>query len=87
MRVLIVDDAAPARARLRRLLGAIDDVQVAGEAQDAREAAVPVGATLLVCFAGFEAVRRVGWLQPWMGLEPRPDAAPAPLVPGARQLP
>ena len=53
----------------------------------APEAAVLVAATLLVCFAGFEAARRVGWLRPWMGLEPRPDAAPAPLVPGARQLP
>ena len=43
MRVLIVDDEAPARARLRRLLGAIDDVQVAGEARDAREALQLVG--------------------------------------------
>lgn len=51
------------------------------------EAAVLVAATLLVCFAGFEAARRVGWLRPWMGLEPRLDAAPARLVPGACQLP
>ena len=53
----------------------------------ATEAAMLVGATLLVCLAGFEAVRRVGWMRPWMGLEPRPGAAPARLVPGARLLP
>lgn len=35
MRVLIVDDEAPARARLRRLLEAHADVQVVGEAGDA----------------------------------------------------
>jgi len=34
MRVLIVDDEAPARARLRRLLLAHADVEVAGEAAD-----------------------------------------------------
>ncbi len=43
MRVLIVDDEAPARARLRRLLDRFDDVQVVGEAQDAEEALRRVG--------------------------------------------
>jgi two-component system LytT family response regulator len=38
MRVLIVDDEAPARARLRRLLAAAADVEVAGEARNAAEA-------------------------------------------------
>jgi two-component system LytT family response regulator len=38
MRVLIVDDEAPARARLRRLLAAFADVQIAGEARDGDEA-------------------------------------------------
>ncbi len=33
-RVLIVDDEAPARERLRRLLGGIEDVEVIGEAAD-----------------------------------------------------
>ena len=34
MRLLIVDDEAPARARLRRLLAAHADMLVAGEAAD-----------------------------------------------------
>lgn len=34
MRVLIVDDEAPARVRLRRLLGELADVDVIGEASD-----------------------------------------------------
>jgi two-component system, LytTR family, response regulator AlgR len=38
VRVLIVDDEAPARARLRSLLGELDDVTVAGEAANGREA-------------------------------------------------
>ena len=38
MRVLIVDDEAPARERLRRLLAAFDDVRVVGEARDGEEA-------------------------------------------------
>ncbi|MFO1268148.1 MAG: LytTR family DNA-binding domain-containing protein [Rubrivivax sp.] len=38
MRVLIVDDEPPARARLRRLLAAAADVQVVGEACDGQEA-------------------------------------------------
>jgi two-component system LytT family response regulator len=37
MRVLIVDDEAPARARLRRLLEQHADVEVAGEARDGAE--------------------------------------------------
>jgi two-component system, LytTR family, response regulator len=38
LKLLIVDDEPPARARLRRLLAAFDDIQVAGEAGDAAEA-------------------------------------------------
>lgn len=38
MRVLIVDDEAPARARLRRLLAVFPDVKVVGEARDGNEA-------------------------------------------------
>ena len=38
MRALIVDDEAPARARLRRLLTAQNDVEIAGEATTGREA-------------------------------------------------
>ena len=38
MKVLIVDDEAPARERLRRLLGAIEGVEVVGEAADGRSA-------------------------------------------------
>jgi two-component system LytT family response regulator len=34
MRALIVDDEAPARAKLRRMLGAFADVEVVGEAAD-----------------------------------------------------
>ena len=38
LKVLIVDDEPPARARLRSLLAEIEDVEVAGEASTAREA-------------------------------------------------
>ena len=38
VRVLIVDDEPPARERLRSLLGELDDVAVAGEAANGREA-------------------------------------------------
>ncbi len=38
LRVLIVDDEAPARARLRRLLGAHEGVDVVGEATDGTQA-------------------------------------------------
>ncbi|MCW7538638.1 LytTR family DNA-binding domain-containing protein [Aquabacterium sp. A7-Y] len=38
MRVLIVDDEPPARARLRRLLAAFEDVKVVGEAADGEQA-------------------------------------------------
>jgi two-component system response regulator AlgR len=38
LRTLIVDDEAPARARLRRLLEEIEDVAVVGEAANGREA-------------------------------------------------
>jgi two-component system response regulator AlgR len=38
MKILIVDDEAPARARLRRVLEALDDCVVAGEATNGSEA-------------------------------------------------
>jgi len=38
MRVLIVDDEAPARAKLRRLLDAAKDVEIVGEAATGRQA-------------------------------------------------
>ncbi|HEY4067210.1 MAG TPA: response regulator [Burkholderiaceae bacterium] len=38
MRVLIVDDEAPARAKLRRMLGLHADVEIVGEAVDGAEA-------------------------------------------------
>jgi two-component system LytT family response regulator len=38
IRVLLVDDEQPARDRLRQLLSANDDVQIAGEAEDGVEA-------------------------------------------------
>ncbi len=40
MKILIVDDEAPARGRLRRLLDEIGDHQVVGEASNGREAVV-----------------------------------------------
>lgn len=42
MRVLIVDDEAPARARLRRLLAASADLTIVGEAADAADALAQV---------------------------------------------
>jgi hypothetical protein len=38
IRALIIDDESLARERIRSLLGAHDDVEVAGEARDGREA-------------------------------------------------
>ncbi len=38
MRVLIVDDELPARVKLRRMLAAFDDIEVAGEAADGAQA-------------------------------------------------
>jgi len=43
VRVLIVDDEAPARSKLRRMLGAYDDVEVIGEAADGGAALALVG--------------------------------------------
>lgn len=44
MRVLIVDDEPPARARLRRLLEAVADIEVVGIAQDGEDALGQVAA-------------------------------------------
>lgn len=43
MRLLIVDDEAPARARLRRLLSAIEGAEVVGEAADGEQALALAG--------------------------------------------
>jgi two-component system, LytTR family, response regulator len=45
MRVLIVDDAPPARERLRQLLGELDiaDVEIIGEAEDGEQAIERIG--------------------------------------------
>ena len=43
MRVLVVDDEAPARRRLVRMLARIADVQVVGEARDGDEALAMIG--------------------------------------------
>lgn len=45
MKVLIVDDETPARARLARLVDALDGYEVAGEAADGAEAVRQVDAT------------------------------------------
>ncbi|MCG8456997.1 MAG: LytTR family DNA-binding domain-containing protein [Holophagales bacterium] len=69
IRVLIVDDEEPARAKLRRFLGAEGDVEVVGEARDGMEAVALVadpGADVVFLdvqmprLDGFGVVRRVG---------------------------
>ncbi|HTJ22918.1 MAG TPA: response regulator [Gemmatimonadaceae bacterium] len=42
MRALIVDDEAPARSKLRRLLSAAEEVEVVGEARTGREAVAAI---------------------------------------------
>ena len=42
MRALIVDDEAPARAKVRRLLEAAGDVEIVGEATTGREAVAAI---------------------------------------------
>lgn len=42
MRALIVDDEEPARAKVRRLLGAAPDVEIVGEAKTGREAVAAI---------------------------------------------
>ena len=42
MRALIVDDEAPARAKIRRLLTGTDDVEIVGEAANGREAVAAI---------------------------------------------
>jgi len=43
MRVLILDDEEPARGRLRALLGAFDDLEIVGEAEDGEQAMERIG--------------------------------------------
>jgi serine phosphatase RsbU (regulator of sigma subunit) len=45
LRVYLVDDEPPARARMRQLLAALDDVAVVGEASDALDAREGIAAT------------------------------------------
>ena len=45
MRALIVDDEAPARAKVRRMLGAAPDVEIVGEASTGREAVAAIKRT------------------------------------------
>jgi two-component system LytT family response regulator len=42
MRALIVDDEAPARAKIRRMLAAAGGVEITGEAKTGREAIVAI---------------------------------------------
>ncbi|AHG88762.1 LytTr DNA-binding region [Gemmatirosa kalamazoonensis] len=69
LRVLVADDEAPARRRLVRLLGAMGDVAVVGEAADGREAAERIDALApdlvlldvrMPIMDGFEVVGAVG---------------------------
>ena len=43
MRVLIVDDARPARDRLRELLRELEDLEIVGEAEDGEQAIEQIG--------------------------------------------
>jgi two-component system, LytTR family, response regulator len=43
MRVLIVDDEAPSRAKIRRYLGEYDDVEIVGEAENGVQATERIG--------------------------------------------
>ncbi|MEZ4452510.1 MAG: LytTR family DNA-binding domain-containing protein [Nannocystaceae bacterium] len=69
IRALVVDDEAPARAKIRRLLGRIDDVEVVAEAEDgeaAVRAIVERGPDVVFLdvqmprLDGFEVIERVG---------------------------
>jgi two-component system, LytTR family, response regulator len=46
IRALLVDDEAPARERLRRLLGEVPDVEIAGEAEDGERAMTEIARLL-----------------------------------------
>ncbi len=69
LRVLIVDDEPAIRAGIRKLLSAMDDVQVSGECQDAAEAVsmIKLNQTDVVLLdihlpdaSGLDVVRSVG---------------------------
>lgn len=69
LRVLVVDDEAPARRKLRRLLDAMDDVEVVGEAAAGDEAVERIAALApdlvlldvqMPVLDGFEVVAAVG---------------------------
>ncbi len=73
MKVLIADDEAPARSRLRAMLGELPDWEVAAEAADGRDAveqaqAMAVDAVLLdiamPVMDGLEAARHLARLEP-----------------------
>ncbi len=72
MRVLIVDDEAPARDRLRQLLGEIEGHECVGEAATGEQAVVLAGETRpdvvlldirMPGMGGLEAARRLGLLE------------------------
>jgi len=68
MRALIVDDEQPARERMRLLLGAFDDVEIAGEAEDGEQAIArirdlrPDLVLLDIQMAGFNGIEVAGSL-------------------------
>ncbi len=74
MRVLIVDDEAPARAKLRRMLAAFDDVDVVGEAIDGAQAIELVAALAPDALFLDVQMPEVGGLDVAASL---PDGAPA----------
>lgn len=51
--------------------------------QPALEGALLVAATFALCFAGYEAIRRLDWMRPLFGLKPRPALASTARPPAA----
>jgi DNA-binding LytR/AlgR family response regulator len=73
MRVLVVDDEAPARRRLMRLLAELPDVEVVGEAGDVDAAMRAVEAhrpELLLLDIGMPGMDGLTWVARYAGLPP-----------------